>query len=95
MYNVEAKNDANISIKRRDWAFSERDKIVQERESIRRQCDELRRERDRAVSNHAEELRTLDELKKFKLATSRELVEMRWVSLSTSFSVRYRRYMIL
>lgn len=76
---TEAKNEASISIKRRDWAFSERDKIVQERESIRRQCDELRRERDRAVSNHADELRALDELKKFKLTTSRELTEMRFV----------------
>ncbi|KAF6022150.1 hypothetical protein EB796_019542 [Bugula neritina] len=57
--------------------LKERDKIVQERESIRRQCDELRRERDRAVSNHAEELRTLDDLKKFKAVTTRELTEMR------------------
>ena len=80
----EAKNEATISINRRDWAFSERDKIVQERESIRRQCDELRRERDRAVSNHAEELRTLDELKRFKIATDRELQEMRWVVFTSA-----------
>lgn len=68
-----------MSINRRDWAFIERDKIVQERESIRKQCDELRRERDRAVSYHAEELRTLDELKRFKIATSKELQDMRLV----------------
>ena len=80
----EAKNEATISINQRDWAFSERDKIVQERESIRRQCDELRRERDRAVSNHAEELRTLDELKRFKIATDRELQEMRWVVFTSA-----------
>jgi len=32
---------------RRDWAFSERDKVVLERESIRTLCDKLRRGRDR------------------------------------------------
>ena len=38
--------------------------VVKERESIRTLCDKLRRERDRAVSELAEALRDLDEVKK-------------------------------
>ena len=38
--------------------------MVKERESIRTLCDKLRRERDRAVSELAEALRDLDEVKK-------------------------------
>lgn len=49
---------------RRDWAFSERDKIVLERESIRTLCDNMRKERDRAVSELAESLRESDDIKK-------------------------------
>ena len=39
--------EADVAKGRRDWAFSERDKVVLERESIRTLCDKLRRERDR------------------------------------------------
>ena len=35
----EALQEAEVSKRRRDWAFSERDKIVLERESIRSICD--------------------------------------------------------
>jgi chromosome segregation ATPase len=35
----EAVQEAEVSKRRRDWAFSERDKIVLERESIRTLCD--------------------------------------------------------
>jgi len=78
-FPLDAKEEASLSKNRRDWAFSERDKIVQERESIRRQCDELRRERDRTVSEHVEVLRELDELKKSKSHTTQELKEVRFV----------------
>jgi hypothetical protein len=54
---AEATQEAEVSKRRRDWAFSERDKIVLERESIRTLCDRLRKERDRAVSDLAEALR--------------------------------------
>lgn len=53
-----------IILGRRDWAFSERDKIVLERESIRTLCDNMRKERDRAVSELAEALRESDAIKK-------------------------------
>ena len=64
---------------RRDWAFSERDKIVRERESMRTLCDKLRHERDNAVSKLAEALRDCDELKKQKSVTAKELKEVKWV----------------
>ena len=44
--------EADVAKGRRDWAFSERDKVVLERESIRTLCDKLRRERDRYVTLH-------------------------------------------
>lgn len=62
-----------MSKRRRDWAFSERDKIVLERESIRTLCDKLRKERDRAVSDLAEALRDSDDLKKQRNEACKEL----------------------
>ena len=61
---IEAGLEADVAKGRRDFAFSERDKVVLERESIRTLCDKLRRERDRAVSELAEALRDLDASKK-------------------------------
>uniref|UniRef100_A0A8D8WDJ1 Disks large homolog 5 n=1 Tax=Cacopsylla melanoneura TaxID=428564 RepID=A0A8D8WDJ1_9HEMI len=69
----ESIQEAEVSKRRRDWAFSERDKIVLERESIRTLCDKLRKERDRAVSDLAEALRDSDNIKKLKNETSKEL----------------------
>lgn len=70
---TEALQEAEVSKRRRDWAFSERDKIVLERESIRSLCDRLRRERDRAVSDLAEALRDSDDIKKQRNETTKEL----------------------
>ena len=72
---LDALQEAEVSKRRRDWAFSERDKIVLERESIRTLCDRLRRERDRAVSEQAEALRDLDDRKKQKNEIAKELKE--------------------
>lgn len=69
----ESIQEAEVSKRRRDWAFSERDKIVLERESIRTLCDRLRKERDRAVSDLAEALRDSDDIKKQKNETTKEL----------------------
>lgn len=74
---TEAQQEAEVSKRRRDWAFSERDKIVQERESIRAHCDKLRRERDRKVSELAEALRDSDDMKKQRNETSKELKELK------------------
>ncbi|XP_014262219.1 disks large homolog 5 isoform X2 [Cimex lectularius] len=69
----EALQEAEVCKRRRDWAFSERDKIVLERESIRTLCDRLRKERDRAVSDLAEALRDSDDIKKQRNETSKQL----------------------
>ncbi|XP_059475211.1 disks large homolog 5 [Neocloeon triangulifer] len=73
----EAIQEAEVSKRRRDWAFSERDKIVLERESIRTLCDRLRKERDRAVSDLAEALRDSDDIKKQRNEASKELKELK------------------
>ena len=51
--------------------------VVLERESIRTLCDKLRRERDRAVSELAEALRDLDEVKKNRNETNKENKDLR------------------
>lgn len=47
--------------------------------SFRSLCDNLRRERDRAVSDLADALRNLDDMRKQKNDTARELKELRQV----------------
>jgi C-terminal processing protease CtpA/Prc len=74
---VEAQQEVEVCKRRRDWAFSERDKIVLERESIRTLCDKLRRERDRAVSDLAEALRDSDDIKRQRNEASKELKELK------------------
>lgn len=74
---AEAQQEAEVCKRRRDWAFSERDKIVLERESIRSLCDKLRRERDRAVSDLAEALRDSDDVKRQRNEASKELKELK------------------
>ncbi|XP_068992333.1 disks large homolog 5 isoform X1 [Neodiprion pinetum] len=73
----EAIQEAEVSKRRRDWAFSERDKIVLERESIRTLCDRLRKERDRAVSELASALRDSDDIKKQRNEASKELKDLK------------------
>lgn len=78
-FSIEAQQEAEVCKRRRDWAFSERDKIVLERESIRSLCDKLRKERDRAVSDLAEALRDSDDVKRQKNEASKELKELRYI----------------
>jgi hypothetical protein len=54
-------SEVAISKSRRDWAISEREKIVQERDSVRNLCDELRKERDTATSKLLAAIRDKDE----------------------------------
>ncbi|XP_029347232.1 disks large homolog 5-like [Acyrthosiphon pisum] len=69
----ESLDEAEVSKRRRDWAFSERDKIVLERESIRILCDSLRKQRDDAVSKLARAIRDCDDIMKQKNDTAKEL----------------------
>lgn len=72
-----ARQEMDGAKKTRDWAFTERDKIVRERESIRTLCDKLRHERDNAVSKLAEAIRDSEELTKQKNDTVKELKELK------------------
>lgn len=56
-----AFQESEIAKGRRDWAISEREKIVQERDSVRNLCDELRKERDTATSKLLAAIRDKDE----------------------------------
>ncbi|XP_049876272.1 disks large homolog 5 isoform X2 [Pectinophora gossypiella] len=51
---ADATREAEVSKRRRDWAFSERDKLLQERESVKALCNRLRKERDQMVGELAE-----------------------------------------
>lgn len=73
----EAVQEAEVSKRRRDWAFSERDQIVFERESLRTLSDRLRKERDRAVSELAGALRDSDDIKKQRNEASKELKDLK------------------
>ena len=56
-----AIQESEIAKGRRDWAITEREKIVQERDSVRNLCDELRKERDTATSKLLAAIRDKDE----------------------------------
>ncbi|KAL0871516.1 hypothetical protein ABMA27_005232 [Loxostege sticticalis] len=51
---ADAQQEAEVSKRRRDWAFSERDKLLQERESVKALCNRLRKERDQMVGELAD-----------------------------------------
>ncbi|XP_026322760.1 disks large homolog 5 [Hyposmocoma kahamanoa] len=55
---ADAQQEAEVSKRRRDWAFSERDKLLQERESVKALCNRLRKERDQMVGELAEARRS-------------------------------------
>lgn len=73
----EAVQEAEVSKRRRDWAFSERDKIVLERESIRSLCDVRQKERDQAVSELASALKDSDNIKKQRNEILKELKDLK------------------
>lgn len=77
MLIAEAGQEAEVSNRTRDWAFSERDKIMREKESLRTLCESLRRERDRAVSDLAEALSESEEIKRQKNLATKQLKELR------------------
>ncbi|XP_072944694.1 disks large homolog 5 [Epargyreus clarus] len=50
----DALQEAEVAKRRRDWAFAERDKLLQERESVKALCNRLRKERDQMVGELAD-----------------------------------------
>ncbi|CAD6234214.1 GSCOCG00007659001-RA-CDS [Cotesia congregata] len=88
----EALQEAEVSKRRRDWAFSERDKIVLERESMRTTCETLRAERDQAVTALAIALRDSDDIKKQRNEASRELKDLKEKIENGDHSLRSSQY---
>ena len=56
--------EADVAKGRRDWAFSERDKIMLESEGVQLLCDKLRKERDKAMSDLADRIKDFHDTKK-------------------------------
>lgn len=79
------QQEIELAKKRRDWAFSERDKMVLERESIRALCDEIRHQRDKAISELAEALRESDELKKQNSIAMRQINMLEYIFKKLKF----------
>ncbi|XP_030383598.1 disks large homolog 5 [Scaptodrosophila lebanonensis] len=61
-----AVQDAEEAKRVRDWAISQREKIVQERDSVKTLCDNLRKERDKAISDLLLAIRDSEKIKKQK-----------------------------
>jgi len=73
--DTDALHELEDSKALRNWALSERDKIIKERESMRTLCDKLRAERDSAVGEMISALRDSEEIKKQKNNALRDLDE--------------------
>ncbi|OQV17131.1 Disks large-like protein 5 [Hypsibius exemplaris] len=73
----ESQREAEISNRRRAFAFQERDKVILEREGIKSLCDSLRGERDKSVAELAEVLRGSDDAKRQLNDVLRECQELR------------------
>ena len=56
--------EAEVAKGRRDWAFTERDKIMLESEGVQVLCDKLRKERDKAMSDLADKIKELNDARK-------------------------------
>ncbi|XP_002069223.3 disks large homolog 5 [Drosophila willistoni] len=61
-----AVQDADEAKRVRDWAISQREKIVQERDSVKTLCDKMRHERDKAISDSLMAIRDSEKIKKLK-----------------------------
>ncbi len=69
--------DTEVFKCRRDWAITEREKIVQERDSVKGLCDKLRKERDTAISDLLAAIRDSEKIKKQKDEACREVERIR------------------
>ena len=83
-----AETEVAISQRRRDWAFSERDKVIRERDSIRTLSDNLRREKDRAVAKLAEALRESDDIQKHNSLMTQQHKLLKWVDCYIALCMR-------
>lgn len=72
-----AKNEIEVAKSWRDLAISEREKIVQERDSVKVRNDELQKQRDKAVSDLLQAIRSNEEIKKQKDEALSEIEHLR------------------
>lgn len=72
-----ALHDVEVIKARRDWAMSERDKVIQDRDSLKIRFDKMQHERDRAVSDLAELLHESDTMRRKHGEVVAELLELR------------------
>lgn len=80
-FPVGSRQEIDSAKQQRDWALSERQRIVAERDSMRTMCDTLRRERDDAITKLAVAIRDTDELQRQKEQAERELKKIKSVFL--------------
>lgn len=74
---MKATVDTELAKSRRDWAITEREKIVQERDSVKILCDELRKERDTAISDLLAAIRDSENIKKQKDEACKEIEQLK------------------
>lgn len=72
-----ALHDIEVVKVRRDWALTERDKVIQDRDSLKVRFDKMQHERDRAVSDLAELLHESDHIRRKHGEAVAELLELR------------------
>ena len=72
-----ALHDIEVVKVRRDWALTERDKVIQDRDSLKVRFDKMQHERDRAVSDLAELLHESDHIRRKHGEAVTELLELR------------------
>lgn len=80
MYEMElqkAKNEVEVAKSWRDLAITEREKIVQERDSVKVRNDELQKQRDKAVSDLLQAIRSNEEITKQKDEAVSEIEHLR------------------
>lgn len=74
---MKATVDTELAKSRRDWAITEREKIVCERDSVKVLCDELRKERDTAISDLLAAIRDSESIKKQKDEACQEIEQLK------------------
>lgn len=72
-----ALHDIEVVKVRRDWAMTERDKVIQDRDSLKIRFDKMQHERDCAVSDLAELLHESDHIRQKHNEAVAELLELR------------------
>lgn len=74
---TDALHEVEVVKMRRDWALTERDKLIQDRDSLKIRFNNMQHERDQAVSDLSEILHESDHIRKKHSEAVAELLELR------------------